>query len=107
MNYEDFANSMEGWLVLGFVGLSLAVTLVRWLRAPRGLLRTGAEAQPRPPDDAHVVGNYPPPGRRAAAPPSNVGLGGDRWLDWLAIALLFAGFLYAIYLGARPEGKRA
>ncbi len=97
---------MEGWFAVGFVGLSLVFTLVRWLRAPSGLLKTGAEAQPRPPDAAHVVGNYPPPGRRAPAPPPSFGLGGDRWLDWLAIALLFCGFLYAIYLGARPEGKR-
>jgi hypothetical protein len=96
----------EGLVAAGFVALSLLFTLVRWLRAPSGLLKTGPEAQPRPPDAAAVVGNYPPPGRRAAAPPRSFGLGDDRWLDWLAIALLFAGFLYAIYLGARPEGKR-
>ncbi len=97
---------MEGWFATGFIAVSLAFTMVRWLRAPSGLLKTGPDAKPRAADDKRVVGNYPPPGRRAPAPPPSFGFGEDRWLDWVAIGLLFVGFLYAIYLGARPEGKR-
>ena len=102
--------SPEALVVTLVIGSSLAAAVYRWATLPSGLFRTGPGAQPRPAasgKDATPVGNYPPPApKRSAEQPSNVGLRDDRWLDWLAIAGLFAGLMYAFWLGSTPEGKR-
>lgn len=96
------------WPLVLVAGALCAASLLYWARASSSLLPTPATSKPRvsaPP--GAVLGNYPAPAasRRPGPVPGNWGLGGDRWLDWLALAGMFVGLMYAVWLGSTPEGK--
>ena len=78
--------------------------ILRWMRVPQGMEHAPESARAGVSEE-RVQGNYPRPGERKPHTPGNIGLSEDRWVDWLAIVTLFAGLMYAVYLGSTPAGK--